>query len=92
MTGAREVKDHPMSVSQANPDQLHPREGDNRGCVVQIGPARRSEAIQRLVSTGAGNDRAAGRRFLHYARTNDVLRDALWSRLDGNGLLRFSVL
>ena len=92
MTGAREVKDHPMSVSQANPDQLHPREGDNRGCVVQIGPARRSEAIQRLVSTGAGNDRAAGRRFLHYARTNDVRLDGLWSWLDGDGLLRFSVL
>lgn len=92
MTGVREVKSHPMSVSQANPDQLHPREGDNPGSVVQIGPARRSEAIQRLVSTGDGNDRAAGQRFLHYARTNAVRLDGLWSWLDRDGLLRFSVL
>ena len=92
MTGVRKVKDRPMSVSQANPDQLHPREGDNRNSVVQIGPARRSEAIQRLVSTGDGNDRAAGQRFLHYARTNAVRLDGLWSWLDHDGVLRFSVL
>ena len=92
MTGAREVKDHPMSVSQANPDQLHSHEGDNAGSFVQIGPDRRPEAIQRLVSTHVGNDRAAGQRFLHYARTNAVRLDGLWSWLDQDGVLRFSVL
>ena len=81
-----------MSVSQANPDQLHPPEGDNRGSVMQIGPARRTEAIERLVSTGGGSDRAAAERFLHYARTNAVGLDGLWSWLDHDGRLAVSVL
>ena len=41
-----------MSVSQANPEQLRPPGGDNRGSIVQVGAARRSEAIERLVSSG----------------------------------------
>jgi ribosomal protein S18 acetylase RimI-like enzyme len=81
-----------MSVSHANRDQLHPPEGDNPGSVVRIGPARRSEAIERLVSTGGGDDRAAAERFLHYARTNAVQLDGLWSWLDETGRLTFSVL
>ena len=81
-----------MSVSHANRNQLHPPEGDNRGTIVQIGPARRSEANERLVSTSGGSDRAAAERFLHYARTNAVQLDGLWSWLDSAGRLKFSVL
>lgn len=81
-----------MSVSHANRNQLHPPEGDNRGTIVQIGPARRSEAIERLVSTSGGSDRAAAERFLHYARTNAVRLDGLWSWLDTAGRLKLSVL
>lgn len=81
-----------MSVSHANPDQLHPPEGDNPGTITQIGPDRRSEAIERLVSTAGGNDRAAAERFLHYARTNAVELDGLWSWLGPERRLQFSVL
>ncbi len=59
---------------------------------MQIGPGRRSEAIERLVSVSGGSDRAAAERFLYYARTNAVQLDGLWSWLDGDGRLTFSVL
>ena len=81
-----------MSISQADPDQLRPPEGDNDGPIVQVGPARRSEAIERLVSTGRQSDRAAAERFLHYAETNAVSLDGLWARLDPEGRINSSVL
>lgn len=81
-----------MSVSQTNPGQLHPAGGDNPGPIVQIGPSRRSEAIERLVSTGGGNDRAAAERFLNYARANAVRLDGLWSWQESDGSLQFTVL
>ncbi len=81
-----------MSISHASPDQMHPLEGDNYGRVVHVGPDRRSEAIERLVSTTGGNDRAAAERFLHYAGTNSVPLDGLWSWQGPDGGLQFSVL
>ena len=83
-----------MSISQANPDQLRPSgDGDeNLGPTVQIGPARRAEAIQRLVSTGCQTDRTAAERFLYYARTNAVRLDGLWSRLGPDDGIAYTVL
>ncbi len=81
-----------MTISQANPDQLRPPEDDNPGTIVQIGPARRAEAIERLVSTGRDPDRAAAERFLHYARTNAVRLDGLWALLTPGDRLTFTVL
>jgi len=81
-----------MSISHASPDQMHPLEGDNYGRVVHVGPDRRSEAIERLVSTTGGNDRAAAERFLHYAEINAVPLDGLWSWQGPDGGLQFSVL
>ena len=81
-----------MTISHANPDQLHPPEGDNPGSIVRVGPDRLSEAIERLVSTAGGNDRAAAERFLHYARSNSVPLDGLWSWQGPDGGLQFSVL
>ena len=81
-----------MSISHANPDQMHPPEGNSQGRVVPVGPDRRSEAIERLVSTAGGNDRAAAERFLHYAGTNSVPLDGLWSWQGPDGGLLFSVL
>jgi len=81
-----------MSISHANPDQLHPPEGDNPDHIMQVGPGRRSEAIERLVSTTGGNDRAAAERFLHYAGTNSVPLDGLWACQGPDGRLQFSVL
>jgi ribosomal protein S18 acetylase RimI-like enzyme len=93
MTDAREVKDALcMTISQTNPEQLRPPGGDNRGSIVQVGPDRRMEAIQRLVSVGAAPDLASAQRFLHYAATNAVSLDGLWSRLDAQGRIAFSVL
>ena len=80
-----------MTISQTNPDQLRPAEGDNQP-IVQIGPARRTEAIGRLVGTGVDTDRAAADRFLHYAETNAVSLEGLWSLLDRGGRIAYSVL
>lgn len=93
MTEAHEVKRVPsMSISQVDRGQLRHPEGDNGGAIVQVGPKRRAEAIERLVSTGRSPDRAAAERFMHYARTNAVRLDGLWSRLGRNGKLTASVL
>ena len=81
-----------MSISHANPDQLHPPEGDNPGPIVHVGPERRSEAIERLVSTAGGNNKSAAERFLHYAVTNAVPLDGLWASRDPDGRLQFCVL
>ena len=81
-----------MTLSQTNPDQLRPPEDDNLGIIVQIGPARRTEAIERLVATGRDTDRAAADRFLHYARTNAVRLDGLWARLTPDDRITFTVL
>ncbi|MHC4218042.1 MAG: GNAT family N-acetyltransferase [Planctomycetota bacterium] len=81
-----------MSISQANPDQLRPPGGDNPGSIVQVGAARRSEAIARLVSTGPAIDRRAVQHFLHYAETNAVSLDGLWARLGPGGRIEATVL
>ncbi len=81
-----------MSISHAKPGQLHSPEGDNPGCMVHVGPDRLAEAIERLVSTAGGDDRAAAERFLHYAGTNSVPLDGLWSWQGPDGRLQFSVL
>jgi len=93
MTDARQVKDSPlMSISQANPDQLRPPGGDNQGAIIQVGADRRSEAIERLVSPGPAIDRRAVQHFLHYAQTNAVNLDGLWSRQGPDGRLVATVL
>jgi ribosomal protein S18 acetylase RimI-like enzyme len=81
-----------MTVSQANADQLRPPGGDNHGPIVQVGPARRSEAIERLVSPGPATDRRAVQHFLHYAETNAVSLDGLWSRLGPDHRIESTVL
>jgi ribosomal protein S18 acetylase RimI-like enzyme len=81
-----------MSLSQANPDQLRPPGGDNHGSIVQVGAARRSEAIERLVSAGPAIDRRAVEHFLNYAETNAVNLDGLWSRVGADGRFEATVL
>ncbi|MHC4127185.1 MAG: GNAT family N-acetyltransferase [Planctomycetota bacterium] len=81
-----------MSISQANPEQLRPPGGDNHGSIVQVGATRRSEAIERLVSTGPATDRRAVQHFLHYAEANAVSLDGLWSRLGPDGRFDSTVL
>ena len=93
MTDTRWVKDSLlMSISQANPDQLRPPGGENQGSIVQVGANRRSEAIDRLVSPGPATDRRAVQHFLHYAQTNAVNLDGLWSRQGPDGRLVATVL
>ncbi len=81
-----------MSISQADPNQLLPAGGDNAGQIVLVGPARRAEAIERLVGGTGGDDQAAARRFLAYAGEHSVRLDGLWSRLGAGGRFAFSVL
>jgi ribosomal protein S18 acetylase RimI-like enzyme len=81
-----------MSVSHANPEQLRPPGGDNDGSIVQVGAARRSEAIERLVSAGPATDRRAVQHFLDYAETNAVNLDGLWSRIGADGRFDSTVL
>ena len=81
-----------MTVSQTNRDQLRQPDEDGFGAIVRIGPARRAEAIERLVGGGPEADRAAAERFMHYAKTNAIRLDGLWSRLDRKGRIALSVL
>ena len=72
-----------MTVSQTNPGQLHPPEGEEpESRIVQVGPAQQLEAVQRLVAVGSPNDRANAQRFMHYAKTNGIQLDAMWGRVD----------
>ena len=81
-----------MTISQTNPEQLRPREDDKSGPIIRVDAGRRHEAIERLVSTGRQTDRAAVERFLHYAATNAVSLDGLWSRLGQNGRITHTIL
>ncbi len=81
-----------MTISQTNPEQLRPSEDDDPGSIVRIGPPRRAEAIERLVGIGSQGDRAAVDRFMYYAKTSAIRLDGLWSRLDRNGRIAYSVL
>jgi ribosomal protein S18 acetylase RimI-like enzyme len=93
MTDIRRVKDAAfMSISQTNPDQLRPSGGDNQGSIVQVGASRRSEALERLLSTGPATDRRAVENFLHYAQTNAVNLDGLWARIGPGGRFEATVL
>lgn len=80
-----------LTISQATGDQLRPSDDAGLGAIIRVGPGRRSEAIERLVGTIAG-DRVAVDRFLHYAKANAIRLDGLWSRLDQAGSIAFSVL
>lgn len=80
-----------MTISQSNPGQLRPP-GDAEGPIVQVGPARRREAIERLVGSSRETSRAASDRFLHFAQANAVRLDGLWSRLGPDGSITASVL
>jgi ribosomal protein S18 acetylase RimI-like enzyme len=90
--GCKPGKAAAMSISQADTNQLLPAGGDNAGQIVLIGPARRAEAIERLVGGTGGDDQAAARRFLAYAGEHSVRLDGLWSRLGPGGRIAFSVL
>jgi ribosomal protein S18 acetylase RimI-like enzyme len=78
-----------MTISQTNPGQIRPA-GEPEGRIVRIGPARRAEAVARLV--GPPGDPAAAERFLTYARTTGIRLDGLWARLDARGAVTHSVL
>ncbi len=80
-----------MTVSQVNPGQLRPP-GDRGGPIVQIGPARRREAIERLLGSSRETSRTATDRFVHFAQTNAVRLDGLWARLGPDGAIVASVL
>lgn len=93
MCGDRAVKKNPpMTISQSKPDQLLPPEDEHERPIVLIDAARRSEAIERLVGTGGDGDRAAAERFLHYARTNGVSLEGLWSLLGPKNRVAYSTL
>ena len=82
-----------MTVSQTNPGQLHPPEDDQPDHrIVQVGPQRQLEAVQRLVAVGSSSDAANAQRFMHYAKTNAIALDAMWSRVDGDDRIVQSVL
>src|SRR5262245_27426268 len=81
-----------MTITKANADQFRPPGGDNGGDIVRIDPARRPEAIERLVGGHRGDDHAAAKRFLAYASEHAVRLDGLWSRLGPGGRILASVL
>jgi ribosomal protein S18 acetylase RimI-like enzyme len=81
-----------MTISQTNPDQLRSHGGDNHGRIVHVEPARRPEAIERLVSTGPDRDPRAAERFLRYAETSAVSLEGLWSRLGPGDRIDSTVL
>ena len=76
-----------MTISQTNPGQIHPG-GEP---IVRIGPARRTEAICRLVGDGSVDDPSAAQRFMNYARANAIRLDHLWGRLDPTGAIDVTV-
>ncbi len=82
-----------MTVSQTNPGQLHPPEGEEpESRIVQVGPAQQLEAVQRLVAVGSPSDRANAQRFMHYSKTNGIQLDAMWGRVDRVGRIVQAVL
>ena len=82
-----------MTVSQTNPGQLHPPEDEEpESRIVQVGPAQQLEAVQRLVAVGSPSDRANAQRFMHYAKTNEIVLDAMWGRVDREGRIVQTVL
>lgn len=74
-----------MSTSQINPNQLRSAGDDGSGPIVRIGPERRAEAIERLVTAGHNPDRDHARRFIEYAVSHRINLEGLWSRLDRRG-------
>lgn len=80
-----------MTTSQINPNQLRPA-GNEPGRIIQVGPQRRPEAIERLVSGGLQADRDHARRFLDYAQFHRIRLDGMWSRLDRSGRIEATVL
>jgi ribosomal protein S18 acetylase RimI-like enzyme len=81
-----------MSISQINPNQLRPPGDDELGPIIKVGPQRRAEAVERLVSQGSHQDRDHARRFLDYARDHHINLEGLWSRLDSTGRIQDTVL
>ncbi len=82
-----------MTVSQTNPGQLHPPEDDDPDDrIVQVGPPRQLEAVRRLVAVGSSSDPANAQRFMHYAKTNAIALDAMWSRVDRDDRIVQTVL
>ena len=89
--GRRVNETPPMTVSQTTPGQFRPP-GDGEGPIVRVGPARRAEAIGRLVGADPGGEGVAAERFLTYAQENAIRLDGLWARLDDEGAITDSVL
>lgn len=81
-----------MTLSQSNPARL-PDPGDGRpGRIIAVPPERQEEAIERLLAIGGDVDRSRVRRFLEFARANEIALDQLWSSLDAHNRLRHTVL
>lgn len=81
-----------MTISQINPAQLQPPGDDGLGPIIRVGPSRRCEAVERLVSSPGYSDRDHGRRFMEYARVHSINLEHMWSRLDRFDRVRATVL
>ena len=82
-----------MTVSQTNPGQLHPPEDDDPDHrIIRVDRQRQIEAVQRLVAVGSSSDPANAQRFMHYAKTNAIALDAMWSRIDHDDRILQTVL
>ena len=82
-----------MTVSQTNPGQLHPPEDDGPADrIIRIEPPRQVEAVRRLVAVGSSSDPANAQRFMHYAKTNAIALNAMWSRIDRDDRIVQTVL
>jgi ribosomal protein S18 acetylase RimI-like enzyme len=80
-----------MTLSHSDLGQLRPADPP-RGSIVRVEPARRREAVGRLVGAGLHADHAAADRFLHYARANAISLEFLWARLGGAGAIEHVAL
>ena len=70
-----------MTISHTDPKELLPFD-DESGPILQIGPDRLVEAIERLTSPTGEVDSAHAQRFIRFAREMDIELTWLWSRLD----------
>lgn len=80
-----------MTISHINPKQLLPEDGGS-GKIVQIGPDRLEEAIERLTSAKGESDPAHARQFIQFTRQQRIELTWLWSRLDDRGRVVLSAL
>src|SRR5688572_18669963 len=81
-----------MTISQINPGQLRPRDDDPAWRIIQVGPDRQSEAIERLLLVGGSASREHTRRFLEYATAHRISLEGLWSLVDNLDRIQATVL